>query len=331
MVKPSRSVADRIERVQLRSDDLEGRYLVLYFYPKANTSGCTLEAQDFTARTADFEQLGATVIGVSPDSTRALCRFIESKELGITLATDPERELARAFDTLKPDGKGILRSTFLIDRAGVLRHAWRNVKVAGHVDEVLELLGLLHASDQAINSVIDVRHSRRALSEEPIPRESLERLVEAATLAPSCSNNQPWRMIVATDERLEQVKGALSKGNGWARRSPAIVVFAAEREADCTPGAGRDYFLFDSGLAAQDLMLQATAMGLIAHPIAGYSPEKISQIFEIPQRFVVIALVVLGSPGSIDVLEPKDRESERSPRLRQPIDEVVGWNRFVEG
>ncbi|MFH2010437.1 MAG: peroxiredoxin [bacterium] len=127
-------------------DSLAGKHLVLYFYPKANTPGCTLEAQDFTRRLKDWNKLGAQVVGVSPDKPAALCKFIESRELGIPLLSDPDKKFAKACGALNDTG-GILRSTFLIDRAGVLRWQWKGVKVDGHVDEVLDVLRDLHDAD----------------------------------------------------------------------------------------------------------------------------------------------------------------------------------------
>lgn len=311
--------------------DYHGRYLVLYFYPKANTSGCTREAQEFTDFYSAFREVDADVLGVSPDSLKALCRFRESKNLGIPLASDPERDLAKRFGALKPDGKGILRSTFLIDRTGALRYAWRNVKVAGHVEEVLAVVKSVYEADRELAPIIDVRRSFRALNDRPIAEEDLRTLVEAAHFAPSCRNHQPWRMIVATGKKLEALKKTLPKGNSWALASPAIVAFAAAPEDDCQSGDGREYFLFDTGLAAENLMLQATQLGLTAHPIAGYSPEKVKKVFSIPERFTVVVLIVLGYPGDTDQLEDWAKEAELGPRQRRPLEEVVGWNEFVEG
>lgn len=179
-----------------------------------------------------------------------------------------------------------------------------------------------------ISPDISARRSRRALSPEPLPEDDLRRLVEAASLAPSCSNNQPWRMIVVTGAKLDELKRALSRGNAWALKSPAIIVLAARRDDDCTLSDGRDYFLFDTGLAAENLMLQATGMGLIAHPIAGFTPAKVRAALDIPADHVVIALIVLGKPGEVTELNETQQESETAPRRRHPLDQVVGWNRF---
>lgn len=312
------------EEVELR--DFLGKYLVLYFYPKAGTPGCTREAQDFTAKLAEFERLDAAVVGVSPDPPERQARFVEQKGLKVRMLSDPGLELAREFDAVQ-DGK-LLRSTFLIDRVGVLRWRWLKVKVEGHVDEVLAVLRDLYEADQDINPLIQVRRAWRALSEEPVSKEELTRLIEAAHLAPSCFNNQPWRFVVATGERLARVKEALPGGNYWAKPAPAIIAVASHRDLDCKLSDNRDYFLFGCGLAVENLVLQATQMGLIAHPIAGYDPLKVKEALEIPEDYVLITLVVVGRRGDVNALSEKHREIELSPRERKPLEEVLAWERF---
>jgi len=325
-IAPFELVDSNEDRLQLT--DFEGRYLVLYFYPKANTSGCSVEAQEFTAQREAFERLGATIVGVSPDAPKALCRFTEAKGLNITLASDPDRLLAKEFGALKENG-GISRSTFLIDATGVLRTQWRGVKAAGHAADVLETLHTLHQADHQVHPAIATRRARRALSTEGIDEATITRLLEAATLAPSCFNHQPWRLVVATGETLEQVKAALPKGNAWATKAPVIVALAADRNADCKLNHGRDYFLFDVGLAVGNLMVQATQMGLIAHPIAGFDPAAVKVLLAIPESHVLINLVVLGRRGSSEELSPQQLETEQAPRQRRPLAEDAGWNRFV--
>jgi peroxiredoxin/nitroreductase len=313
----------------IRASDFRGRYLVLYFYPKANTSGCTREARDFTAKRDDFEALGSSVVGVSPDKPAALERFIERQDLSLLLASDPELELAEPFGATKPAG-GLLRSTFLIDRAGVIRWRWLGVKVDGHVDEVLETLRALHDADAQVSPTMKLRRSKRAISSEPLAEAELRALVEAATLAPSCFNNQPWRVMVATGETLDALKGALAKGNAWALKAPAIVAFAARPKDDCQIPDGREYHLFDTGLAAENLMLQATRMGLVSHPMAGFQQSEVKKTLRIPEEYTVIVLIVLARPGSDDELDEKLREPELSPRQRLPLEAVIGWNEFVK-
>ena len=118
--------------------------VVLYFYPKDDTPGCTLEAQDFSARLADFQAAGATVIGISKDSVKAHDKFCKKHGLQIVLASDEAGSTCEDYGVWVEKsmyGKkymGIERATFLIDGKGVLRGIWRKVKVPGHVAEVLK-------------------------------------------------------------------------------------------------------------------------------------------------------------------------------------------------
>jgi len=124
-------------------DGLKGRKVVLYFYPKADTPGCTTEGQDFSALIEDFEQAGATVIGVSRDPVKKLDRFKAKYDLKVVLASDEPEDVTEAWGVWvekKLYGReymGIERATFLIDGAGVVRRVWRKVSVKGHAAEVL--------------------------------------------------------------------------------------------------------------------------------------------------------------------------------------------------
>ena len=137
------------EEICLR--DLQGSWIVLYFYPKDNTPGCTTEACEFTAALPDFSGLGAAILGVSPDSPKKHRNFIEKKELGITLLSDEEKEVCETYGVwqLKKNyGReymGVVRSTFLIDPDGTIAAVWEKVRVKGHVAEVKEKLADLSA------------------------------------------------------------------------------------------------------------------------------------------------------------------------------------------
>ena len=128
----------------VRLGDFAGRTLVLYFYPKDDTTGCTMEAQNFTALAPEFEKAGATVVGVSKDSVKSHEKFAGKYALSVRLASDPEGEtIARYGSWVKKslygrEYMGIDRSTWLIDQNGVLRGIWRKVKVPGHADAVLK-------------------------------------------------------------------------------------------------------------------------------------------------------------------------------------------------
>ena len=123
-----------------------GQWLVLYFYPKDSTPGCTTEGLDFNALLPKFKRLGATVFGVSRDSVRSHDNFCARQGFRFPLVSDADEALCQAFDVIKEKNMygrkvlGIERSTFLIDPQGVIARSWRKVKVAGHAQAVLDAL-----------------------------------------------------------------------------------------------------------------------------------------------------------------------------------------------
>ena len=125
-------------------DDLKGKSVVLYFYPKADTPGCTNEGKDFTAMKTAFARKGAVVIGVSKDPVKKLAKFRAKYELGVVLASDEDGAVCEAYGVWGEKtlyGRvymGIERATFLIGPDGVVKKAWRNVKVPGHAQAVLD-------------------------------------------------------------------------------------------------------------------------------------------------------------------------------------------------
>jgi len=174
---------------------------------------------------------------------------------------------------------------------------------------------------------IDSRRALRALDTAPIPKETLERLVEAAHLAPSCMNAQPWRIITVIDsERLEVLKAALSPGNYWAKRAPAIAAFVTSLDWDARLDGGRDYALFDLGMAAMAYQLQAVEEGLIAHPIASFNSASAKIALGIPETAVLETLIVVGFPGDPSSLGEKHRILETSPRERKALNEVARYD-----
>lgn len=126
--------------------DYQGKFVVLYFYPKDDTTGCTKEAAGFTEMKGEFDALNAEILGVSPDAAKSHAKFKAKYDLGITLLSDEEKSAIQAYGAWgekKMYGKtymGVDRSTFLIDPEGQIVKAWRGVKVPGHVQAVLEAL-----------------------------------------------------------------------------------------------------------------------------------------------------------------------------------------------
>ena len=131
------------EGAERKLESYRGKTLVLYFYPKDDTSGCTKEAQDFSALAGDFAKAGATILGVSKDPPAKHGKFIAKYDLKVPLATDADGSVTEAFGTWIEKSMygrkymGIDRATFLIDKGGRIARIWRKVKVPGHAEEVL--------------------------------------------------------------------------------------------------------------------------------------------------------------------------------------------------
>jgi peroxiredoxin Q/BCP len=134
---------------RIRLSERRGYPVVLYFYPKDDTSGCTREAIDFSTRKPDFDEMQTEIVGISPDAPKSHDKFKAKHGLAITLAADEEKKAAEAYGVWMEKSMygrkymGVDRSTFLVDRNGVVARVWRNVKVPGHVDDVLEAVRLV--------------------------------------------------------------------------------------------------------------------------------------------------------------------------------------------
>jgi len=134
--------------------DYKGKWLVVYFYPKDNTPGCTLEARNFTYYENEFNNLDTKVIGISPDSCESHQKFTNKHDLTVTLLSDPEHDVLEKFDVWKPKkfyGKeflGVIRSTFIVDPEGKIRYIWNKVKVPGHIENVIEKIKEIQSSEE---------------------------------------------------------------------------------------------------------------------------------------------------------------------------------------
>ncbi len=135
--------AEATGKQTLNLDDFKGKNLVIYFYPKDNTPGCTQEGEDFRDNYAEFTKTNTIILGVSRDSVRVHTNFKAKHKFPFDLLADPDETVCKSFDVIKlkknygKEYMGIERSTFLIDSKGILREEWRGVRVKGHVDDVL--------------------------------------------------------------------------------------------------------------------------------------------------------------------------------------------------
>ena len=141
--------ADATGDQQIRLKDLRGKNVVLYFYPKDSTPGCTTEGRDFSALHSKFKRANTVILGVSRDSVASHEKFKEKQGFPFDLLSDPDERLCKQFDVIHEKSlygrkfMGVVRSTFLIDAEGKLRQEWRKVKVKGHAEEVLEAVKAL--------------------------------------------------------------------------------------------------------------------------------------------------------------------------------------------
>lgn len=176
-----------------------------------------------------------------------------------------------------------------------------------------------------IHDLLARRWSPRAFDERPIDWQLLWTLFEAARWAPSSNNEQPWRFIVAskTDHQAEwnRLFGCLVEGNQrWAVHAPVLILSIASMNFEDDGTANRHAF-HDTGLAVENLVLQATATGLVAHQMAGFDVEKARADLRIPTGYEPVAMIAVGYPGDPAALPERLRERELRPRSRRPVRE----------
>lgn len=189
-------------------------------------------------------------------------------------------------------------------------------------------------TDYPINELMRRRWSPRAFEEgRPIERERMLTLLEAARWAPSCFNDQPRRFLVfdgSDREALERGRACLSPGNAWALKAPVLMLSVA-RDTFEQNGKPNRWAQHDTGLATENLLLEAVELGLAAHPMAGYDADRARSEFGIPAGFTPIAMIAIGYPyrGKLDDLDEKLRGKELGSRERKSIGEIAFagmWN-----
>lgn len=181
-----------------------------------------------------------------------------------------------------------------------------------------------------VKDAINSRRAYRSLEKTEITAQLVDDLAKMASLSPSCFNNQPWRFVfVYEPAMLEQMKQVFSKGNEWCYEDSMIVAVCAKKEDDCIIH-DREYYLFDTGMATAFLILRATELGLVAHPIAGYSPRKTREVLVIPEEYQVITLVNVGKKSDRlnPVLSEKQIHDESVRPTRKPLAEFAFLNKW---
>ncbi|MDE5417173.1 nitroreductase family protein [Labilibaculum sp. DW002] len=179
---------------------------------------------------------------------------------------------------------------------------------------------------EKIHELIDTRWSPRAFSDQEIEEEKVVKLFEAASYAPSCFNEQPWRFIYATKEyaeRYEQLLSCLVEFNQmWVKTAPMIILTLVSKKF-AQNGKVNHHAAHDLGLAIGNMSAQATSMDLYMHQMAGFSVEKAREMFEIPDDFDVLTMIAVGYIGNPDVLPENIREMESNKRERKPLNKIL--------
>jgi nitroreductase len=182
-----------------------------------------------------------------------------------------------------------------------------------------------------VKEAINQRRAYRSFDPVPITKEFVEDLAKLVQLSPSCFNNQPWRFCFVYDkDMLEKMKTTLSKGNEWAYAASMMIAVFSKKEFDCIIH-DREYYLFGCGMAVGLLMLRATELGLVAHPIAGYSPKKVREVLGIPDDMNVITLIMVGKHSATisPVLSDKQKMDEQRRPERLPLEKFVYLNKYT--
>jgi nitroreductase len=169
-----------------------------------------------------------------------------------------------------------------------------------------------------VKEAIEKRRAYRSLDPVEINDNLIKDLAESAVLSCSCFNKQPWNFVFIHDnDKLTEMRNALSKGNEWAYNASMIIAVFSKKELDCVV-KDREYFLFDTGLSVGMMVLRATELGLVAHPIAGFDEDKAKEILKIPPEMRLITLIIVGKHSNEIKKELNEYQSEtekqRPPR-----------------
>ena len=175
---------------------------------------------------------------------------------------------------------------------------------------------------------VQKRTSIRAIDSAPIPEGDIVGLLESARWTASWGNLQPWRIIVVRDPAtLAALAEAYTRGNAWAARAPVIFVMVSSGRLGKSRG-GEPFYLFDCGLAAQSLILEAASRNLVAHPFGGWDDGIVSRTIGLPAEMRAVVLVAVGREGSLDNLDAITRAKADRPQTRRPISEIACADRW---
>ena len=181
-----------------------------------------------------------------------------------------------------------------------------------------------------VKEAIKNRRAFRSLEIVEITYELIKNFAEMAQIAPSCANKQPWKYIfIHEKEQLVRLFTTLSSGNKWVEKASMIIAVFSKPEDDCMIGE-RNYYSFDIGLATAFIILRATELDLIAHPIAGFKEEEAKKILKIPEEYRLITLVVIGKHSKTinPVLSESMKLGEKRRPPRKNLEEFIYFNSY---
>jgi nitroreductase len=176
-----------------------------------------------------------------------------------------------------------------------------------------------------IHDLLARRWSPRAFADRSVKHEELGSLLEAARCAPSCFNEQPWSFLVATredEEGFERLASCLMDGNAWAKKAPVLLLVAARLAFERNDKPNR-HALHDVGLAAQSLVIQAQALGLSTHQMAGFDAQRARDVLGIPEGYEPVSMLAVGYRDEPESLPDALREREIAPRVRKELDAIA--------
>ena len=181
-----------------------------------------------------------------------------------------------------------------------------------------------------MKEAIKIRRAYRSFNPVEISDEIIKDLAMSAQLAPSCMNNQPWKYVFIRKEAIKEILPALSTGNQvWAKKASLLIGVFSESKNDCIIKE-RLYYLFDTGLASAFIILRATELGLVAHPIAGFNEKKAKIILEIPLEMRLITFIIVGKK-SIEInpeLNEYQKKQETVRPARKPLKEFIYLDKY---
>lgn len=179
-----------------------------------------------------------------------------------------------------------------------------------------------------VHELLMRRWSSRRFASTPLPERDIETLIEAARWAPSYGNRQPWRFVVVSDPAiLSDLHQALTRGNAYAKAAPVLIALCGDPD-DGQFVEGKRYYLMDAGMALENLLLQAVALDLHAHPMGGFDEAMVRDVLGVPEQVRVLALIAVGRPGRLEDLDDRTRERELRERTRRPPDLIRAYDRW---